>query len=259
MALMRLKLISCDVFRRETTAVIARSPNHVDVEFLPKGLHEIPCALMLERLQSVLDCVRKEDYDAVAFGYGFCNHGLAGLTARALPVAIPRAHDCITLLLGSRKRYLQEFEHNPGTYYRSSGWLENRDNPADINALSIAQKNGLYSTFAELADRYGEENARYLVEQMHGAIQCYSRLAYIETGIEPDDRFERESREDAAGRGWNFEKLPGDLTLLQQLVNGDWTEDFLVLQPGQQVEPTFDNDVIRSVSSPEISNSLPPF
>ena len=257
MASIRLKLISCEVFRRETTAIIARSPNHVDVEFFSKGLHEIPCALMLARLQSALDGVRPETYDAVALGYGFCNHGLAGLTARALPVAIPRAHDCLTLLLGSRERYLQEFERNPGTYYRSSGWLENRTNPNDIDALSIARKNGLNSSFEELVERYGEDNARYLVEQLGGAEHSYSRLAYIETGIEPDDRFERETREDAARRGWNFEKLQGDITLLQRLVDGDWKDDFLVLQPGQQIEPTYDNDLIRSVSPCKISESAP--
>jgi hypothetical protein len=37
--------------------------------------------------------------------YGLCNLALTSLRARAVPVVVPRAHDCITLYLGSRQRY----------------------------------------------------------------------------------------------------------------------------------------------------------
>jgi hypothetical protein len=168
LAKMRLKLISCQVFCREAEAVIARACNWVDVEFLPKGLHELPCAQMCDRLQAVLDGVDPGRFDAVAFAYGFCSHGLAGLRARTLPLVVPRAHDCITLLLGSHGRYMKEFDENPGTYYRSCGWLENAVNPDDINALSFARRNNLHASFEELAARYGEEDARYLMGAMGG-------------------------------------------------------------------------------------------
>ena len=38
---MKLKLISCEVFYREMGFAISRSPHQVDIEFLPKGLHDI--------------------------------------------------------------------------------------------------------------------------------------------------------------------------------------------------------------------------
>ena len=38
---MRLKLIACKIFYRELCAVVARSIHQVDIEFLPKGLHDI--------------------------------------------------------------------------------------------------------------------------------------------------------------------------------------------------------------------------
>lgn len=249
---MRLKLISCQVFCREAEAVIARACNWVDVEFLPKGLHELPCAQMCDRLQAVLDGVDPGRFDAVAFAYGFCSHGLAGLRARTLPLVVPRAHDCITLLLGSHGRYMKEFDENPGTYYRSCGWLENAVNPDDINALSFARRNNLHASFEELAARYGEEDARYLMSEMGGASEHYSRLAFIETGVERDDRFERESRQDAERRGWAFQKIRGDLTLLQRLVDGDWNEEFLIVKPGFQLEPTYDDALVRSIKTPEV-------
>ena len=79
---MKLKLISCEVLYREMCAVIARSPNEVDVEFLPKGLHDIGCNSMRKRLQDAVDRVDPECYEAVLLGYALCGNGTAGLTAR---------------------------------------------------------------------------------------------------------------------------------------------------------------------------------
>lgn len=51
---MRLKLISCEIFYREMCAVLARSRNQVDVEFLSEGLHDIGAASMCARLQQAV-------------------------------------------------------------------------------------------------------------------------------------------------------------------------------------------------------------
>ena len=78
---MRLKLIACEILYRELCAAVARSPNCVDVEFLPKGLHDIGQEGMSSRLEEVLYGVDESQYDAVLFGYGLCSNGLVGLTA----------------------------------------------------------------------------------------------------------------------------------------------------------------------------------
>ena len=67
-------------------------------------------------------------------------------------------------------------------------------------------------------EKYGEENAKFLYEQLGDRTHNYSRIAYIEMGVEPDDRFECQAREQAAQRNWKFDKLPGDMTLLKRLV-----------------------------------------
>ena len=228
---MRLKLISCEVLYREMCAAVARSPHQVDVEFLPKGLHDLGGPAMRARLQEAADRVDATRYEAVLLGYALCGNGVAGLVSRTLPVVIPRAHDCIALLMGGRDRYRSYFESNPGTYFRSTGWLE-RGEDLDQAALLIA--------------RYGEDNGRYLFEQFNGYQRNYRQLAYIATGLEPDGSFERQAREEAAHHGWQFETIRGDLRLFERLVAGDWDEnDFLVVPPGWRVKPTYDGGIIE--------------
>ncbi len=228
---MRLKLISCEVLYREMCAAAARSPHQVDVEFLPKGLHDLGGPAMRARLQEAADRVDATRYEAVLLGYALCGNGVAGLVSRTLPVVIPRAHDCIALLMGGRDRYRSYFENHPGVFFRSTGWLE-RGQDLDQAALLIA--------------RYGEDNGRYLFEQFNGYQRNYRQLAYIATGLEPDGSFERQAREEAARRGWQFETIHGDLRLFERLVAGDWDEnDFLVVPPGWRVKATYDGGIIE--------------
>ena len=80
---MRIKIIGCDVTFREICHLAARSPHHVDIEFLPKSLHDLKSAGMRQKLQERIDAV-PADYDAVAMAYALCGNGAAGLQARRI-------------------------------------------------------------------------------------------------------------------------------------------------------------------------------
>ncbi|HEX9190300.1 MAG TPA: DUF1638 domain-containing protein [Vicinamibacteria bacterium] len=212
---------------------------------MPKGLHDRGGAAMREELQAAIDATDPARHDAVALAYGLCNNGLVGLEARGVPLVLLRAHDCITAFLGSRGRYARHFAEKPGTYFETTGWLE-RGVDGDSYGLP-SQTGGLGFDLATLAAKYGEDNARYILETM---TRHYRRLAFVRMGVEPDASFEERTRELARERGWEFEALDGDLSLLRRLVDGPWDpSEFLVLQPGQRVAPTLGDEVIVAAPS----------
>jgi len=244
---LRLKLIACEIFYRELCYAVARSVNQVDIEFLPKGVHDIGQQKMSARLREVLAAVDQTHYEAVLFGYGLCNNGLVGLAATTIPLIVPRAHDCITLFLGSKERYLDYFFSRSGAYFKTSGWIERAQDIVQYGPDSIQKRDGLVQSYDELVAKYGEDNARYLWEQLCDMTRNYRRLTYIEMGIEPDGRFEEESRRQAAERGWEYEKLQGDMALIQSLVDGPWDDErFLVVPAGHEVAASFNGEIIRA-------------
>jgi len=120
----RLQLIACRVFERELGALAGAARSEVTIRYLDIGLHERPAAYLHEALQAAIDETPADRFEAVGMAYGLCNRGLLGVQARALPVAIPRAHDCIGLLLGGNAGYLAQLAAHPGSYFQSPGWVE---------------------------------------------------------------------------------------------------------------------------------------
>lgn len=244
---MRLKLLACEILFREICSLAAVSPNIIDLEFLPKGLHDIGRVGMSGRLAESIAKINEDDYDAILLGYALCSGGVVGLKANKIPIVLPRAHDCITLFLGDKNRYQEYFFANPGTYFETTGWLERGGDLVQGLPDSISTKLGLNMPLQKMIEKYGEDNALYLWEQM-SKMRHYTKIAFIETGIEPNSSFEEKSRKMAEERGWEFEKLIGKLDLLRRLLNGDWfDDDFIVLQPGQQFDFSYDETIIRSI------------
>ena len=72
----------------------------------------------------------------------------------------------------------------------------------------------------------------------------YKRAAYIDLGVGDGAAVEEQARADATRRNWTFDRVAGDLVLIRRLLAGDWDEDYLILQPGQQLVMTYDDDII---------------
>jgi hypothetical protein len=244
---MRLKVIGCEVLARPIYLCAARSPHIVDVTFLRRGLHETPPDLRA-CLQEEIDRVGPE-YDAAVLVYGLCGGATVGLRAGSVPLVVPRAHDCITVFLGSRDRYREEFTSHPGTYWYALDYLEREDATSSstgmlgIGAGTDADLQVAYEQYVEL---YGKDNADYLMETLGAWKDHYDRAAFVDMGVGETAVIEARARAEAQGRGWLYERIAGDLSLVRRAVEGDWDADYLVVQPGQRMAQTYDEDVIAA-------------
>lgn len=247
---MYLKVIACEIALREICTLAARSRSVLDLEFLPQGLHDTP-ALGRDEIQRRIDAVPGGKYDAVLIGYGLCSSILKDLEARQTQLVVPRAHDCITLFLGSKERYQACFTARPGTYYFTSGWLEVRTRRGEgrtgghglfMPAQTAAAREDEYAKWVE---KYGAEQAEYLREVMAGWAAHYTHGTLIDFEFARPLACQDEVRRICAERGWQFEVLEGDLGLLERWLNGPWDpQEFLVVAPGQRVVPSYSADVV---------------
>ncbi len=260
---MRLLALTCEVLARSVYLCAARSPHVVDVHLNRRGLHDDPPNLRTI-LQAEIDAVGGAGavgggggvggvggpYDAILLAYGLCGAATAGLRAGSAPLVVPRAHDCITLFLGSRDRYTAEFTGHPGTYWYVQDFVERSDDGGAFAGMGAVSDAAARATYEEYVAKYGEDNAAYLMEALGGWRSHYDRAAFVDMAVADPGAVaavESSARDDAERRGWAFEKLAGELILVRRLVDGDWgPEDFLVLQPGERLAMSYDEAVIRA-------------
>ncbi|MDP2982319.1 MAG: DUF1638 domain-containing protein [Candidatus Latescibacter sp.] len=204
--------------------------------WLEQGLHREPARLQtLVRQEIAAAEEANEPLDAILLGYGICSRGTLGISSRKYPLVVPRAHDCITLFLGSKERYLEEFSNAPGTYWFTPGFISGKLQPgmSEKYAGVYQQYEEEYETYRE---RFGAEDlARFIIEHQEQAwIRNYSRGAYVESGLPGGNALREKALQFCEARNWKFEEVLGDLSLILDLVSGRWdSERFLVLEPGE--------------------------
>ena len=147
--------------------------------------------------------------------------------------------------MGARAGYLAYFESHPGTYFRSSGWIE-RETSCLTNSESTTSQMGI-TTYENYVKKYGEENAKFLMQAL-SPMQHYTRLAFIDTQVGETRRYKEEVKRIADEKGWTYDDVPGSVDLLLRMTNGEWDDcDFLVVPSGQTIAPSGDEGIIKAV------------
>jgi len=242
---MRIKCIACEALARPIYLAAAMSPHIVDVMLVKIGLHSEPVDLQA-RLQVEIDAASSDGYDAIVLGYALCGKASNGLIARETPLVIPKAHDCITLFLGSREKYNQQQAACAGTYWYEQDYIERgafADSPFALGS-PVGSEDDVRKVYDEYVEKYGKDNADYLMEVMGAWQSHYSRAVFIDTGLGADHPVEEQARSQAERRGWTYERMQGDLILIRRLLSADWADDFLIVKSGQKIRMTYDENVI---------------
>ena len=233
----RIAIVLCRVLEDEIEHFARQSPQVVHLEHLPQGLHQEPARLRGEA-QAAIDRVEAlTSADVIVLGYGLCSRGTEGLRTTRCRLVMPRAHDCITLLLGSKERYAQYVSEHPGTYWYSPGWIRHHLPPGQERHERL---------LADYRARFGDDNAQYLMETEQHWFRTYDRAAYVDLGVTPSDADVEYTCRCANWLGWEFDRPAGNPDLLRRLVSGPWDDErFLVLEPGQTARMTDDARIVE--------------
>lgn len=238
--------IGCSILTTEICNALPRVDSLIDLRFIPAGFHEQP-QVMQKMIQAEID--RTEDWnearkqstavlntlDGILLGFGLCDQATVGLTSRTLPLVLPRAHDCITLLLGSKERYRQNFTANSGNYWYSCGWIDRMIQPGPEREKKLSEA---YEA------KYGAENAEFLVAQELEWQKKYDQATFINSAPESAAKYRRYTQDCAAYLGWRYAEMDGDPTLIVDFLKGNWDEDrFLIVRPGEEIAPSYDERV----------------
>ena len=217
--------------------LMAGAGHVVEIRWYEIALHDRPDELRA-KLQGELDSLdARDDIDAVVLAYGLCGLGTAGLRAGRHPYVLPRAHDCITLFLGSKERYAQHQRGCPGCMYYTPGWNRARRVPGPDRFAYIRE---------EYAKQFDEDDVEFLIESEKQTWAMHDTATYIDLGTPDAEAEAAYAMRCADSLGWKFEHIHGDPILLRDLLWGNWDDErFLVVQPGCASAHATDESILR--------------
>jgi Protein of unknown function (DUF1638) len=233
-----IALLACSVFEREI-ALLARDAKHIaETRWFEMGLHDNPDQLRA-KLQAELQAVEaRDDIDAVVLAYGLCGRGTAGLRPLRHRLVIPRAHDCITLFLGSKEKYAEHQRCCPACYYYTPGWNRERRVPGPEKRAALK---------TELEKKFDADDVEFLLETEREQWAQHNTATYLDLGTDDAESEADYAKKCADWLGWKFERIRGDATLLRDLLWGNWDNDrFQIIEPGQQLIHSADEKILAT-------------
>lgn len=259
---MKRKLFSCEVMKDEVLWLLdSLGRKDIEPDWLEMGLHQEPSKLNAELRKRIAAC-EGGGFDAILLMFGLCSNAVIGLTPPSdSRLVIPRVHDCISVYLGSGRRYQAEHNAEPGTYWFSRGFLHRTDGVGwedgglgtDFGGLD---ENGQRMNREELRqsyiEQYGEDNAEYLMEVLVDSWKAnYRRAVYLEWADFAGKAEDRQTvKSHADENGWEFTSMDVNLRLLKGLLQGEWpSEEFLVVEPGQVLLASNDAAIFKTASA----------
>jgi hypothetical protein len=232
-------LVACRVLESEIAALLQGATHIARQEFFAIGLHDQPTLLRQTLGAAMARAEADPAVDTVVLVYGLCGLATVDLAPRSKPIVVPRAHDCLTLFLGSKERHAACTRTEPGTYWYSPGW--NR-------ARRVAGPEREAQLRHEYTERLGADEAEALLEMERATFANYTTGAFTDHGLPGDDEHRRYAERCVRSLGWQFRHHAGDPTLLRDLLYGPWDDArFLVVQPGQRIAHTADANIIKAV------------
>jgi hypothetical protein len=185
---------------------------------------------MPEALNKAIEDIRGQGAERVALAYGLCCNGTTGVSCDK-GLYIPRCHDCISMLLGSAKRYMEIFTGYPGTLFYTDGFLRN------VGDL-------LTTLETKYIPRLGE---RLAWKGMRLEIANYKYLCFVDNGVGDREYMRERIKKCAEAFDKEYMELKADLDFFRRLIEGPRDEEEIVtLGPGEAIREDFFHENLRA-------------
>ena len=206
---MKTKIIACKTIEDEIICASSQAGVEYPVVWLESGLHNNPKDLNA-RLQSELNEI---DADRVLLAFGFCGNALLGLETGDYTTVIPRADDCISLLIGSNKER-SKISAEYAAYFLTDGWMRGERN--------------IWVEYQHSLEKYGQELTDMIMEKMFGH---YRTLGLLDSGVIPIEALMESTRVIADTLSLEQKVIPATLSFVGQLLTGPWERDKFIVKP----------------------------
>ncbi len=210
-------VIACRSIRPELES-LKPDDQTVEIRYLDQDIHRTP-ELMPGIIQAEIERV-KGYASQIVLGYGLCSNGVVGLIAPAQGLVIPRVHDCIALLLGSRAAYEKAFRERPGTYYLTPAWIQ-------------AKKDPIGYMENEYVPKLGRKIAEWGLKE---ELKHYTHIVLIDTEVADVVPLRERALKNARFLEKEFDEVTGTKEYFSKILFGPHNdEDFVILQSGEKV------------------------
>lgn len=204
-------VVACKVFEPELKAL---GINDAQVVYIEQNLHREPDSLQKMLAETICHLEDQAWFDTVVLLYGYCGGGMEGLRSNRLRLIIPLAHDCVPVLVGTKKDQDSNII-SADFFYLSPGWIDHGLTP--------------YSEYFVSCEKYGHEDALWISREM---LKSYSSVMLVENLARLSKRHRRYAREMARMFELDYRECQGESDWLVRLLEGQESDEVAVIEPG---------------------------
>lgn len=212
---MNAVILACSSMARQAAAAQRKMGTDYPMRCVDRRYHAEPKDMRLQLIKALGEIAG--EFDTALVAMGFCGGSWESVYA-PVRVVVPRADDCITILLNT--------DGAPHENLKEPGHIYIRD--TDTGRYSLE---GLR---AAVCERYGRDEGLALFGKW---FESYTHADIIDTGTYDSraEDFLAQARRGAEITGCKLRHVPGGNVVLEKLVSGDWDDLFAVAEAGETI------------------------
>lgn len=204
-------LIACGMQQDEIEKKKIECKSCVPVIYMKRGMHENPRELH-EMLQQEIN--QHQDCDEILLTYGLCGLATEGLVSESTRLILPRFHDCIHQLM---------------------------ENKVDVDSLYLTRcwtldEKSILKQCENVLREYGTEVGKEILDCIYGS---YQWITIIDTDSYDLAPVMLNAKKAAEMLNLSVRKISSKVFVIEKLLQGEWDEDFIILQPGEAMKKEY--------------------